>query len=115
MISASGNTRATAASRATAIRAATSSSRSPNGWLLLIEGHRRRGVAEHLLDDLDVGAGGDGQGRGGVPQFVGMQARSSDARRRGGERGGAQPRSTAKASMRTGDVVAERRTTGPEK
>ena len=48
---------------------------------VLVQRHRRRGVPEHLLNDLHVGAGGDGQGRRGVPQFVGIQARQPDRRR----------------------------------
>nr|WP_238384812.1 hypothetical protein [Ornithinicoccus soli] len=43
-----------------------------------VHGHRRRGVAEHVLDDLDIGTGRDRQARGGVPQLVRMQAGKSD-------------------------------------
>jgi len=35
-----------------------------------VEGHGRRAVSEHLLDDLDVSAGGDGKAGGGVAQLV---------------------------------------------
>ncbi|HZL74835.1 MAG TPA: hypothetical protein VFB83_05610 [Propionibacteriaceae bacterium] len=37
---------------------------------VLIEGHHRRLVAQHLLDDLDVGATGNGQAGRGMAQFV---------------------------------------------
>src|SRR5450759_1095850 len=36
--------------------------------------HRRGGVAQHELDSLDVGPGGDCQGSGGMPQIVRRQA-----------------------------------------
>ena len=35
-----------------------------------VERHRRRGVAEHPLDRLDVRAAGYQQARGGVPKVV---------------------------------------------
>ncbi|MFZ2015143.1 MAG: hypothetical protein WAV00_15085 [Nocardioides sp.] len=48
-----------------------------------VEGHRSRGVAQHLLDDFDVGAGGDGEAGGGLPQLVGMQLGHADRQGRG--------------------------------
>jgi hypothetical protein len=37
---------------------------------VLVERHGRRLVSEHLLHDLDVGAGRDGQAGGGVTELV---------------------------------------------
>jgi hypothetical protein len=37
-----------------------------------VQGHGGRGMAEHLLDHLDVGSRGDGEARSDVPQLVGM-------------------------------------------
>jgi hypothetical protein len=50
-------------------------------------------LAEHLLDDLDVSAGGDGQAGGGVAKLVRVQAGQPD--RLGGavERSAAEDRS----------------------
>jgi hypothetical protein len=47
---------------------------------VLIERHRGRGVAEHLLHHLDVGAGRDGQAGCGVSKLLWMQARPADLR-----------------------------------
>ena len=44
-------------------------------------------MAEHLLDHLDVGAGGDRQAGGGVPQLVRVQAGKTDDPGRCGEGG----------------------------
>lgn len=43
-----------------------------------VEGHRGRGVSEHLLDHFDVGAGGDRQARGSVPELVWIQPSDAD-------------------------------------
>ena len=43
-----------------------------------VEGHRRGGVPEHLLNHLDIGAGGDREAGGGVPELVGMQIVDAD-------------------------------------
>ncbi|GAA4739721.1 hypothetical protein GCM10023350_25110 [Nocardioides endophyticus] len=43
-----------------------------------VQGHRRGGVAEHLLDDLHVRAAGDGETGGGVAELVWVQARDAD-------------------------------------
>src|SRR5690349_21660324 len=40
-----------------------------------VEGHRRGGVAEHPLQNEDVGAGSNGQSRTGVAQVVDPQRR----------------------------------------
>nr|WP_235508949.1 hypothetical protein [Aeromicrobium sp. Root236] len=47
-----------------------------------VEGHRGRGMTEHLLDDLDVSARRDRQRRGSVAQLVRVQIRNSNCRRR---------------------------------
>jgi len=39
--------------------------------------HRRRRMAEHLLDCFDVGASADGQARRGVPEVVWAKARKA--------------------------------------
>ena len=51
-----------------------------------VQGHRGGGVAELLLDDLDVGARRDGKAGGGMAQLVGVQVGHSDRRRGGRER-----------------------------
>ena len=43
-----------------------------------VEGHGRRAVSQHLLDDLDVGSAGDGQTRGRVPEFVRVEVGYAD-------------------------------------
>jgi hypothetical protein len=43
-----------------------------------VERHGRRAVAEHLLDDLHVGAGGDREAGCGVPELVGVQVGYAD-------------------------------------
>jgi hypothetical protein len=48
--------------------------------------HGRRAVPEHLLDDLDVGAGGDREAGRGVPQLVRVQVGHADRPRRRAER-----------------------------
>ena len=44
-----------------------------------VERHARGVVPEHLLDDLHVGARGDGERRRGVPQTVRGEVRFTDA------------------------------------
>jgi hypothetical protein len=43
-----------------------------------VESHRRRGVTEHLLDHLDVGATGDRETGRGVAELVRVQAEKAD-------------------------------------
>nr|WP_242497974.1 hypothetical protein [Nocardioides glacieisoli] len=52
-----------------------------------VEGHRCRAVSEHLLDDLDVGAAGDGEACGGVPEFVRVEVGYADGPGGRAERG----------------------------
>jgi hypothetical protein len=44
---------------------------------VLIERHRRRVVAKHLLHHLHIGAGCDSQGRGRVPSLVRVETRNA--------------------------------------
>ncbi len=95
-----------------------------------VEGHRCRGVAEHPLDRLDVGATGHQQARGGVPEVIGSWgltvvagaislAANGDCRRQAGRRlsgcwRGRQPaprghRFAPRSLMRHGGVDVERR------
>ena len=46
-----------------------------------VEGHRGGGVAEHPLNGLDVGAGGDGEAGGGVAQVVRTETGDADGDR----------------------------------
>lgn len=41
-----------------------------------VQRDRRALVAKHVLDDLHVGLGSDGQRRGGVPQLVRSQSKT---------------------------------------